>query len=84
MSTNEKGKGLVVVERATSSTLEKGVVKPKYLSYRWGFVLVGSKSGCGMEKQAISFGSLVSGSLISSYGLDQIGQVRSLNGHKIC
>ena len=84
MSKNEKGKGLVMVERATSRTLEEGVVKPKYLSRRWGSVLVGSKLGCGMEKRDVSFGIPVGGSLTGSYRPEHIGQVKSLNGHKVC
>ena len=72
VSTNEKGKGPIVVERATSSILKEGVVKPKYLSRRSGSVLVGSKSGCRMEKRVVSIGSPVGGSLTVSYGPDQI------------
>ena len=60
------------------------MVEPEYLSRRWGSVLAGSKSGCGMEKRVVSFGSLVGGSLTGSYGPYQIGQVRSPNRHKMC
>ena len=84
VSTNEKGKGIVVTKRAKSRILEEGADKHEYLSYRWGPGLAASKLSSGLEQWAGSIGSTAGGSLIGSYGPDQIGQVRSPNEHKMC
>ena len=62
-----------MIERANSRKPEEGANKPENLSCKWGSVLAASKSSCGLEKRAVSFGSTTGRSLIGSYGPDHIG-----------